>query len=63
MYDVDVTESSQELEELRGAFSRSLDYINQDVEESKWVTLRLCLQDGYSVYYFNGRCLCCCRIW
>ncbi|XP_016898212.1 squamous cell carcinoma antigen recognized by T-cells 3 [Cynoglossus semilaevis] len=26
-------ESSQELEELRGAFSRSLEYINQDVEE------------------------------
>lgn len=28
------TESSKELEELRGAFSRSLDYMKQDVEES-----------------------------
>lgn len=27
------TESSKELEELRGAFSRSLDYMKQDVEE------------------------------
>lgn len=30
-------ESSKELEELRGAFSRSLDYMKQDVEERKWI--------------------------
>lgn len=30
-------ESSKELEELRGAFSRSLDYMKQDVEESRWI--------------------------
>lgn len=29
------SESSKELEELREAFSRCLDYIKQDVEESK----------------------------
>lgn len=31
-------ESSKELEELRGAFSRSLDYMKQDVEESRWIS-------------------------
>lgn len=31
-----LAESSKELEELRGAFSRALDYMKQDVEESKW---------------------------
>lgn len=35
------TESSKELEELRGAFSRSLDYMKQDVEESRWILVRL----------------------
>lgn len=34
-------ESSKELEELRGAFSRSLDYMKQDVEESMWTGVRL----------------------
>lgn len=34
-------ESSKELEELRGAFSRSLDYMKQDVEESRWIYDRL----------------------
>uniref|UniRef100_A0A7N8WKK3 Spliceosome associated factor 3, U4/U6 recycling protein n=1 Tax=Mastacembelus armatus TaxID=205130 RepID=A0A7N8WKK3_9TELE len=33
-------ESSKELEELRSAFSRSLDYMKQDVEESQWISLR-----------------------
>lgn len=33
-------ESSKELEELRAAFSRSLDYMKQDVEESKWISVR-----------------------
>lgn len=32
-------ESSKELEELRGAFSRSLDYMKQDVEESRWILI------------------------
>lgn len=32
-YYVSPVESSKELEELRGAFSRSLDYMKQDVEE------------------------------
>lgn len=32
-----LTESSKELEELRGAFSRSLDYMKQDVEERMWI--------------------------
>lgn len=31
------SESSKELEELRAAFSRSLEYMKQDVEESKWI--------------------------
>lgn len=31
------SESSKELEELRGAFARSLDYMKQDVEESRWI--------------------------
>lgn len=30
-------ESSKELEELRGAFTRSLDYMKQDVEERTWI--------------------------
>lgn len=34
------SESSKELEELRGAFSRSLDYMKQDVEESRWICIR-----------------------
>ena len=34
-------ESSRELEELRAAFTRSLAYMKQDVEESKW-TCDLC---------------------
>ena len=31
------SESSKELEELRGSFTRSLDYMKQDVEESRWI--------------------------
>lgn len=34
-------ESSKELEELRGAFARSLDYMKQDVEESRWLWVQL----------------------
>lgn len=34
-----LTESSKELEELRGAFSRSLDYMKQDVEERMCIWL------------------------
>ena len=33
------SESSKELEELRGSFTRSLDYMKQDVEESRWILL------------------------
>lgn len=39
-----LAESSKELEELRAAFSRSLDYMKQDVEESKWIS---------EIYYFG----------
>lgn len=38
---VSPVESSKELEELRGAFSRSLDYMKQDVEERQWTGVSL----------------------
>lgn len=43
-----VLESSKELEELRAAFSRALDYMKQDVEE------RTCLQSSRAG---------CCHLW
>lgn len=32
-----ISEWSRELDELRAAFARSLDYLKQDVEESKYL--------------------------
>lgn len=42
-------ESSKELEELRGAFARSLDYMKQDVEESRWLWVQL----RFLLYFFS----------
>lgn len=33
-----IAEWSRELDELRAAFARSLDYLKQDVEESRYLT-------------------------
>jgi len=54
-----LTESSKELEELRGAFSRSLDYMKQDVEESRWISLSLFVCVGLSVCssYYSRSCV------
>lgn len=57
-----LTESSKELEELRGAFSRSLDYMKQDVEERMciWLWLRLILPLLCLILFYP---LCHCRVW
>lgn len=53
-----LTESSKELEELRGTFSRSLDYMKQDVEESKWVELRFVFVLCFFWFSCNSLCSC-----
>lgn len=54
-------ESSKELEELRAAFSRSLDYMKQDVEESGSTLLHLLWPP--SRFGFHVTLLCNCRVW
>lgn len=51
-----LTDSSKELEELRSAFARALEYLKQEVEERKWASRRgrsCCL--FCSVYLFSQR--------
>lgn len=52
-------ESSKELEELRGAFSRSLDYMKQDVEESRWTRVWQRFMVLMLLVGFSSRSLCC----
>lgn len=57
-------ESSKELEELRGAFSRSLDYMKQDVEESRWTRLaEIYGFDALGWVFVLFAVLCPVRVW